>query len=57
MSGQQYIHTKTITLPGMVARIFSPVLTEEERQHRTEAIKTASANLLKEVLKNEKVSY
>ena len=54
MSQPEYIHTKTLTFPGMVARIFSPVLTEEERNRRTEAIKTASANLVKEVLKNEK---
>lgn len=40
----------------MVARIYSPVLTEEERNRRYEAIKTASANLVKEVLRNEKVN-
>ena len=51
---EKYIHTKTLTFPGMVARIFSPVLTEEERTRRMEAIKAASANLVKEVLKNEK---
>ena len=51
----EYIHTKTLNFPGMVARIFTPVLAEEERNRRTEAIKTASANLVKEVMKNEKV--
>ena len=54
MSQPEYIHTKTLTFPGMVARIFQPVLTEEERNRRYEAIKTASANLVKEVMKNEK---
>ena len=47
----EYVLTKTLTFPGMVARIYSPVLTEEERNRRLEAIKTASANLLKEVLR------
>ena len=51
MKGQQYIHKKTIEKPGFIARVFVPVLTPEERQRRTEAIKTASANLVKEVLK------
>lgn len=56
MSQPEYIHTKTITFPGMVARIFQPVLTEEEHNRRMEAIKKAAANLVKEVLRNEKVN-
>lgn len=47
----EYIHTKTIEAPGFIARIYSPVLTEEERNRRMKAIHTASANLVKEVLK------
>ena len=50
----EYIHTETITLPGMVARIFRPVLTEEEHQRRMKAIHNKAANLLKEVERNEK---
>ena len=55
MSQPEFVHTKTLTFPGCIARVFSPVLTDEERKRRTEAIKTASINLVKEVLKNEKV--
>ena len=52
----EYVYEKTITFPGMVARIYRPVLTEEEHNRRMEAIKTAAANLVKEVLRNEKVN-
>ena len=38
----------------MVARIFSPVLTEDEYQRRMKAIHNTAANLLKEVERNEK---
>ena len=55
MSQPEYVHTKTITFPGMVARIYSPVLTEEELNRRMKNIHKATANLMKEVLRNEKV--
>ena len=51
----QYTLEKTIELPNTVVRIFRPVLTEEERNRRTEAIKTASANLIKGSLRNAKM--
>ena len=49
MGQTEYVHTKTIEFPGMVARIFSPVLTDEERNRRMNAIHKASSNLMKEV--------
>lgn len=54
MNRIEYVYEKTITFPGMTARIFRPVLTEEERNRRIEEIKKAAANLVKEVLKNSK---
>jgi glycine cleavage system protein P-like pyridoxal-binding family len=54
MGQTAYTHTKTLTFPGMVARIFQPELTEEERKRRYKNIYTAAANLLKEVERNEK---
>ena len=54
MGQDTYIFEKTIEFPGMVARIFRPVLTEEEKNKRMQKIHKASSNLLKEVerLKN-----
>ena len=52
MNRIEYVYEKTITFPGMSVRIYRPILTEEERNRRIEAIKTASANLVKEVLQN-----
>lgn len=46
--GQEYT-VKTFEFPGMVARVFSPILTDEERKKRMKAIHDAAANLLKEV--------
>lgn len=43
----EYIHTKTIEFPGMIARIYSPVLTDEERNRRMKRIHDAAAELLK----------
>ena len=37
-----------ITFPNMVARVYRPILTEEERTRRMRAIHTQAANLLKE---------
>ena len=48
--GQEYT-VKTFEFPGMVARVFSPILTDEERERRMKAIHDAAANLLKEVKK------
>ena len=50
MGQTEYIHTKTIEFPGMVARIFSPVLTDEERNRRMKTIEKAASNLMKEVI-------
>lgn len=47
MKGQaEYIHKKTIEFPGMLARVYSPVLAEEERTKRMEQIHKAAARLL-----------
>ena len=35
-----------IEFPGMVARVFHPILTEEERTRRMKKIHDAAANLL-----------
>ena len=43
----KYIHTKTIETDGFIARIFSPVLTEEERARRYKQIYKAAENLIK----------
>ena len=49
MQGQtQYTFERTIEFPNMVARIFRPVLTEEEKKRRMQNIYNAAANLLKE---------
>lgn len=50
----EYIHTKTIESSGAIVRVFSPVLTEEERTRRMKAIRDAAAALLKEQMKNRK---
>lgn len=48
MRGQdEYRYFKTIEFPGMVARIYRPVLTDEERARRMKAIHNSAANLLK----------
>lgn len=51
MSQPEFVHTKTITFPGMVARIYSPVLTEEEKGRRMQRIYKATAEILKGVKK------
>lgn len=40
---------KTINFPGMVARVYRPILTEEERARRMAAIHKQSERLLKRV--------
>lgn len=48
---QEYILKKTIESPGCVIRVYSPVLTEEERKRRMQAIYNAAEKLLKGVMK------
>ena len=45
---QEYT-VKIFEFPGMVARVYSPILTDEERKRRMQKIHDAAANLLKEV--------
>lgn len=45
-SADEYALKKTIEMPGLVARVFSPILTEEERARRMKAIHKAAAALL-----------
>jgi hypothetical protein len=47
MKGDTYSEPKTIVFPGMVARVFSPILTDEEQAKRMKAIHNAAASLLK----------
>lgn len=50
MQGQEaYILEKTVEFPNMVARIFRPILTEEEKTRRLKIIHKATAELLKGV--------
>jgi hypothetical protein len=49
MAQQEYQEAKIITFPGMVARVYSPVLTQEERARRMKAIHKQAAELLKGV--------
>ena len=42
-----YSEPKTFTYPGAVVRVFSPVLTEEERRRRMEQIAKSAQRLLK----------
>lgn len=50
MGQPEYIHAKTIKTNNIIARIFSPVLTEEERNRRHSQIKKAAENLVKSAL-------
>lgn len=43
----KYKEVKTFTYPGLVARVYIPELTEEERTRRMKAIHTQAANLLR----------
>jgi hypothetical protein len=47
----EYTHTRTIESPGFVIRVFSPVISPEERARRMKAIHKAAENLMKEVHK------
>ncbi len=48
MSKGTYSEPKTITYPGIVARVYSPILTEEERQRRMSQITKSAERLLTE---------
>lgn len=48
MSKDTYSEPKTITYPGIVARVYSPILTEEERQRRMAQITKSAERLLTE---------
>lgn len=48
-SQDNYKEIKTFRFPGMVARVYIPNLTEEERARRINAIHNQAANLLKKV--------
>lgn len=41
-----YAEPKTFTYPGIVAKVFSPILTEEERQRRMAQIAKSAERLL-----------
>lgn len=47
----EYKEVKTFTFPGMVARVYIPDLTEEEREKRMKAIHREAENLLRKVEK------
>ena len=57
MLGQEdkYYDPIVITFPNMVARVYRPILTEEERTRRLKAIHTQAANLLKEKIHRERL--
>lgn len=46
MKQDTYTEAKTITYPGIVARVYSPILTEEERQRRMTQIAKSAERLL-----------
>lgn len=41
-----YSEPKIYTAPGVVAKVYSPILTEEERKRRMERIAKSAARLL-----------
>ena len=45
----QYSLEKTIKYPNLVARIYRPILTEDEKNRRMREIQKATANLVKDV--------
>ena len=42
----QYAEPKTFTYPGIVAKVYSPILTDEERQRRMAQIAKSAERLL-----------
>ena len=43
----KYSEPKTVELPGVIAKVYSPILTEEERKRRMERIARSAERLLK----------
>ena len=43
----KYLEPKTFTYPDAVVKVYSPILTEEERQRRMESIAKSAERLLK----------
>lgn len=46
MSNDKYMEPKVIHYPGAVVKVYSPILTEEERKKRMESISEAAKKLL-----------
>lgn len=46
MKGDTYGEPKKIVFPGFIARVYSPILTEEEQNRRMQKIHNAAASLL-----------
>jgi hypothetical protein len=51
----KYYDPIIITFPDMVARVYRPILTDEERTRRLKAIHTQAANLLKKEKARERL--
>lgn len=49
-----YKEVKVFEYPNMIVRVHIPDLTEEERARRMKAVEKAAADLLKEVIANER---
>ncbi len=49
-----YGEVRTFEFPGMVVRVHSPVLSQEERAHRMQTIYSAAAKLLAQASKANK---
>ena len=49
MKGDTYKEAMVIEFPGMIARVFSPILTEEEQTKRMKKIHNAAASLLQSI--------
>jgi hypothetical protein len=53
----KYYDPVVFTFPNMVARVYRPILTEEERTRRLKAIHTQAANLLKKEKHRERLDH
>lgn len=55
MKGQDtYKEIRTFEFPNMIARVYIPDLTEDERIRRMKRVHGAAAALLKDAMKNKK---
>ena len=52
MKTDTYKEAVIFRFPGMVARVYTPILGTEEREKRMKAIHTATANVLKSKIYN-----